>query len=117
MKTSRSGVYMNNDLQDSTALNQQLNSYNVYRYPNERYKIDSVDMGFTTAKLYFKEPVGINEVYSERFLQYCPLEVVGGHKYKLNLPDGKTNYYRYEDQKLVEVSVDRTWFNLEIRKK
>ena len=117
MKTSYSGVYMNDNLEDSTTLNQELTNYRVFKYPEDRYILYGADLRFTTAKLYFQEPVGIQKVYSERFLQYCPLEVQGDHKYKLYLPDNKVNYYTYKDKELVEVSIDRTWFNLEFRRK
>lgn len=117
MESSYSGVYMNNDLQDSTSLNQEHNNYHVFEYPRRRYILYSTDLRFSTAKLYFQEPEGVHEVYSERFLQYCKLEAQEDHTYKLYLPDNKVNYYTYEDDELVKVAIERTWFNLEIRKK
>jgi len=117
MKTSHCGVYMNNDLQDSTTMYKEQDSYRVYKHPDDQYLLDNTDLQFTTAKLYFHEPVGIQQVYSERFLQQCRLELQGDHTYKLHLPDNKANYYTYKDRQLVAVSVERTWFNLEFRKK
>ena len=117
VKTSFLGIYMNNDLEDSSSINLDQNKYNCYRYPDDRFALNSTELLFTTAKLYFHEPVGIQRIYSERFLQYCSLEPKGNHKYKLNLPNGRVNYYTYGDDKLVEILVDRTWFNLEIRQK
>lgn len=117
METSYSRVYMNNDLEDSTAINQEHNNYHVFQYPHKSYILYSTDLRFSTAKLYFQEPEGIQEVYSERFLQYCRLEAQEDHRYKLYLPDGKVNYYTYEDNELVKVVIERTWFNLEFRKK
>ncbi|GJM29126.1 MAG: hypothetical protein DHS20C17_17610 [Cyclobacteriaceae bacterium] len=117
MKTSYCGVYMNNDLQDSTAMHKEQNSYRVFKYPDGRYQLDNTELNFSTAKLYFQEPVGVQNVYSERFLQQCRLEAQGNHRYKLHLPDNKKNYYTYKDRQLVAVSIERTWFNLEFRKK
>jgi hypothetical protein len=117
IESSYSGVYMNNDLEDSTSLNQAHNYYHVFQYPHNRYILERTDLRFSTAKLYFQEPRGIEEVYSERFLQYCRLEAQEDHQYKLYLPDGKINYYTYKDSELVKVDIERTWFNLEFRKK
>ncbi len=117
MKTSSLGIYMNDDLQDSTTIKFELNNYRCYRYPDDRFILQDTHLQFTTAKLYFQEPVGVHRVYSERFLQYCSLEQQGDHHYKLSLPSGKTNYYTYKDSKLEKVLIDRTWFNLEFRKK
>jgi hypothetical protein len=117
MKTSYCGVYMNNDLQDSTTLDKELNSYRVFKYPHDQYLLNNTELTFTTARLYFQEPVGIQNVYSERFLQQCRLEDQGDHTYKLHLPDNKANYYTYKDRQLVAVAIERTWFNLEFRKK
>jgi len=117
MKASYSGVYMNDDLEDSTRVNLQQNSYQGYKHPDDTFSFFDADLRFTTAKLYFQEPLGVKKVYSERFLQYCTLEALGDHKYKLNLPSGKTNYYTYVDSALAEVFIDRTWFDLKFRKK
>jgi hypothetical protein len=108
---------MNNDLEDSTTLHQENNNYQVFQFPQKNYMLHSTDLRFSTAKLYFQEPEGIQEVYSELFLQYCRLEPQEDHRYKLYLPDGKVNYYTYEDRQLVKVDIERTWFNLEFRKK
>jgi hypothetical protein len=108
---------MNNNLEDSTSLNQERNNYHVFQFPQKNYILNNTELRFSTAKLYFQEPKGIQEVYSERFLQYCRLEAQEGHRYKLYLPDGKVNYYTYKEHELVKVDVERTWFNLEFRKK
>lgn len=117
LSTSNSGVYMNDELQDSTSLSKEPDYYRLFKYPDDHDLLNDTELDFSTAKLYFQEPVGIQRVYSERFLQYCELEAQEGHRYKLSLPDNKTNYYTYKDQQLVKVFVDRAWFNLEFRRK
>lgn len=117
LQESLSEVYMNNDLEDSSTMIFVKDQYDCYRHPNETFAFSHNGLQFTTVKLYFQEPVGINQVYSERFLEYCPLEFTGDHKYKLYLPNGKINYYTYANNSLVEVFVDRTWFNLKFARK
>ena len=117
MKTSFSGVYINNDLRDSAAMNLAQNNYHCYRYPDERFVLNDTQVVFTTVMLYYQEPVGIEKVYSERFLEYCSLEALDDHRYKLYLPNGKVNYYTYAERELLEIFVDRTWFNLRFQRK
>ena len=117
LKTSLSNVSMNNELEDSARMNFNQDAYDCYRYPDKEYSADHGEINYTTARLYFDEPVGIKNIYSERFLAFCPLESLGDHKYKLYLTNGKENYYTYSDGILTEVFVDRTWFNLTFRQK
>jgi len=117
VSTSYTGVYMNNDLEDSAAIHFNDDSYKCYRHPDERFVLKDSSMQFTTVKLYFHEPIGVEKVYSERFLAYCDLEKDGKNKYKLYLPDGKINYYTYANKLLIEVFVDRTMFDLQFLKK
>ena len=112
VQTSYSGVYMNNDMEDSSRVSLFNRTYDCYRYPDEKFQLIDAPVQFSTAKLYFSEPVGIPRIYSELFLSFCPLEDQGNHRYKLYLPNGSVNYYTYADSKLIEVLVDRTWFNL-----
>jgi hypothetical protein len=107
---------MNNEMVDSSTIEQDINDYHAYKFPDDRFVVKNVDLRFTTAKLYFQEPLGVKKVYSERFLKYCPIEAQGDSRYKLHLPDKKINYYTYKDDQLIAVMVERTWFNLEFRK-
>ena len=93
-------------------MNLEYEKYYCYRYPDERFVLNDAQVGFTSVMLYYQEPVGIEKVYSERFLEYCSLEALDDHKYKLYLPNRKINYYTYEEGVLLEIFVDRTWFNL-----
>ncbi len=116
LDTSYSGIYMNNEMVDSSTIEQGINDYRAFKFPDDRFVLNNVDLRFTTAKLYFQEPLEVKKVYSERFLQYCPIEALGDSRYKLHLPDDKVNYYTYKDDQLIAVLVERTWFNLEFRK-
>lgn len=113
---SYSGIYMNNELEDSAYMKLNKSTYSCYRYPDKNFSIDKFEIDFPAALLYFKEPVGVSKIYSERFLEYCPLVDKGDHKYVILLPNGKENIYTYKNGLLTMVYVDRTWFNLEFRK-
>lgn len=112
LKTSYSSISMNNELEDSTSLHLSEGVYNCYRHPSENFQIKNALVHYSTVKLYFEEPIGKSLIYSERFLEYCPIKPIGNGKYRLYLPNGKENSYTYENGELVEVFVDRTWFNI-----
>ena len=117
MKTSFSGVYINSDLEDSAVMNLDQKKYHCYRYPDENFVLHEAQLDFTSVMLYYQEPVGIEQVYSERFLEYCNLEAMDDQKYKLYLPNGTVNYYTYGEGMLQEIFVDRSWFNLRFQRK
>lgn len=116
IKKSYSGIYMNQNKEDSASMEYLNKAYKCYKYPDEHFELSDIDISYFSAKMYFEEPTNITSVFSERFLEYCPLEPLGDHKYKLSLPNGKDNIYTYADGKLVEVYVDRTWFSLKFQK-
>jgi len=80
-------------------------------HPSESFQ-QKPEIGYSTARLYFEEPIGISEVYSEAFLEFALLEDEGNHTYKLTLPGNKINHYHYQDGKLMQIEVNRTWFDL-----
>lgn len=60
---------------------------------------------FTVAMLYFIEPAGRNVVYSETWGEYLPIKVLPNHHYRLEMPDGKSNIYKYVDGVCTEVLI------------
>jgi hypothetical protein len=60
---------------------------------------------FTVAMLYFLEPAGRNMVYSETWGEYLPVKPLPNHHYKLEMPDGKSNIYKYIDGVCTEVLI------------
>ena len=56
---------------------------------------------FTSTQLFFKEPVGVSEIYVERLNIFTPIEKKEEGLYK-TVVDGSDNYYRYENGAMVE---------------
>lgn len=112
------GVYMNEELEDSTTLKYVgADRYQCYRHPREQCSIGDPPAHFTTIMLYFHEPVEVHQIYSELYLENCELVEIKPHQYKLTLPNGEHNYYTYLNGELQEVQVDRTWFDLTFQPK
>jgi len=46
--------------------------------------------------LYFKEPVGLTQLFSEKYLAFCPITKAGEY-YTVSFPDGKSTIYKYQN--------------------
>lgn len=72
----------------------------------EKVEIENNPIKHTISSIYFQEPKGVKQVFSERFAVYCTLVEIETSKYELTLPNGKKNYYTYENGicSLVEIN-------------
>jgi hypothetical protein len=68
----------------------------------------------TVTSLYYKEPININEVYSERYGQMCSVKKLSDGNYGVSLPDGKQGVYSYKNGLCREVKTDLAGFKLRI---
>jgi len=68
----------------------------------------------TVTSLYYKEPINITEVYSERYGQMCNVKKVSDGNYSVSLPDGKQGLYTYKSGLCREVKTDLAGFKLRI---
>jgi hypothetical protein len=68
----------------------------------------------TITGLYYKEPVNISEVYSERYGKMCSVKKLSEGKYGVVLPDGKQGIYSYKNGLCQEVNTDLAGFKLRI---
>lgn len=63
-------------------------------------------IGFTALMLYYKEPVNVRKVYSERLGEMATVTKIGHGKYELRLPDGKKTIYTYKDGACIHIQSD-----------
>lgn len=68
----------------------------------------------TITGLYYKEPINITEVYSERYGKMCNVRKLSEGKYGVTLPDGKEGVYSYKNGLCREVKTDLAGFKLRI---
>ncbi|MGB0884989.1 MAG: DUF6134 family protein [Chitinophagales bacterium] len=57
---------------------------------------------YATANFFIKEPIGIDEVFVERFNYFVPIEKLENNQYRTKV-DGGTNLYTYKKGKLVSL--------------
>lgn len=68
---------------------------------------------FTTASLYFEEPIHHKQVYSEKFQKMIPIKNAGSKRYLLDLPNGNKVYYSYHNGVCSLVEAETDWANLQ----
>lgn len=72
---------------------------------------------FNIHSLYFNEPLNLQKVYSDNFLQLLPIKKIDDHSYKIQLPDGNCNYYFYKNGICNRVEVHTSMVAVEMRLK
>ena len=63
---------------------------------SDRKYIKEKMIDYSLALLYFNEPIGKTKVWSDSFGKFLRIKPDGVHRYELQLPDGKKNYYNYK---------------------
>lgn len=109
-----SRVLVNQSLRDSSLMVR--GSGRCYVYPEEAFTCERTTQ-WSTARMYFEEPVGQRLVFVESMLRDLPLERTGPDSYTITFPDGKQNHYVYEAGLLREIKVERTFFTLLFRRR
>ncbi len=111
------GAFMriNDSMRDSSNLSRIEGQANCYVHPNKRF-IHSGEVTWTTARMYYEEPVGQPRIFVESEMAFCTLENTGNNTYRLLLSEGKVNHYTYASGLLKEVKVIRSMFDLFFRR-
>jgi hypothetical protein len=109
-------IRVNNNLRDSSHMAYHHGDWHRYVHPGPGERRQDTAT-WTTARMYFEEPVDQPTIYVESVLAHCPLIGLGGGRYRLVLPDKSENLYAYRGGVLHEVFVDRTLVDLVFRRR
>jgi hypothetical protein len=60
--------------------------------------------------LYTQEPVSVNQVYSDKFQKFLPIQILGKQHYKIDFPDGNSNQYYYQNGICRRIESNNTLF-------
>lgn len=90
---------------------------NHVRFENGRYHVTSTGettpvtraIRHTVTYLYFNEPAGIKEVFSEVYLSFLTVTKLNDSTYRTLLPDGGSMTYHYQFGKLTQVVAKTTY--------
>jgi len=92
--TSRTIQKFNGQEQANSSTTFDKDGYKVStKQGNSRVNLNAIQHNL--CKLYFEEPAGIKEVWSDTYGRMLQIRPAGKNKYELILPDGKSNFYSY----------------------
>lgn len=115
LRKCHSAVKLNGTLRDSSHLSMHQGERWAYVHPGAPYRLHSANT-WTTARMYYEEPIGRSSILVESVLQDCPIRRIGPGRYEVILPNNDRNRYTYVNGELVEVMVDRLLVNLVFRR-
>ena len=61
----------------------------------EQSQIKGKTIGYNLCMIYFQEPSGVSEVWSDSFGEFFKIKPAGKNRYELMLPGGKSSFYTY----------------------
>ncbi|HMS67165.1 MAG TPA: hypothetical protein PKD18_03470 [Saprospiraceae bacterium] len=90
--------------------NRRIKEQVIVKYDNSRYLVSRRNenplvlqegISMTMAELFYKEPVGISSVFSERYGEKCKIKFLKTGTYEIALPTGGSAVYHYDRGKCV----------------
>ncbi len=107
LKSSFSSQQVNGRLKEKTNTLHTNDSYNILfseakATPKEKPQILH-PINHTVTSLYYREPVNMTRIYSERFGKMCTVHKIAAGAYEVVMPDGKKAVYRYTHGRCREV--------------
>lgn len=115
IRSCYSSITVNGAVRDSSNMFLGEGREHCYVHPKQLTNCSALG-AWSTARMYFEEPVGAASVYVESVLQNCPLAVSGAGTYTLTFPNNTKNHYVYLHGVLQEIQVIRPFFDLFFRK-
>jgi len=97
-----SGYVLRKKNDDVQELTYQWNEGKYEIVNNGKKSTESKKISYCSANFFFSEPIGIKEVYIERFNYFVAIQDLGNHQY-LTKVDGGTNLYTYKNGVLVSL--------------
>lgn len=97
---------LNGSVRSSSAVFRTKGGYDIFIDDKEEQRLEDLEIFYSVSKLYYEEPVGVEEVFSERYGTFMKVEVVEPNKYKVEKPGGRYNIYTFVDGKCTLVEVN-----------
>lgn len=111
----RSSIYRKlNGKEKANKQHQAVNNQYLIRSGNYSETSTDYPITYNMLSLYSTEPINIDKVYSDNFQRFVDIKKLDTHKYKINLPDGNTNYYYYQNGELTVMEAHSTWYTVTI---
>jgi hypothetical protein len=65
--------------------------------------IENTKIIFCVVNLFFREPKGMNKIFSNMYADFLSVKQISPGKYQVTTPDNKNSYYTYQNGKLIKV--------------
>lgn len=104
-------------LNNKVKLNQSLSFINgkyLFKEKNKKEEINIDVINSNLVTLFFFEPVGIQEIYSDKYKKMVKITPIGNSRYKVVLPNKSTSIYHYEEGKCTMVDVVGSFFKVKL---
>lgn len=108
-------VRVNDALRDSSNMVTGTDAAWCYVHPGSFFQ-RSGSAEWTTARMYYEEPVDESMIFVESVLKDCPLVRTAADRYTLTMPNNNKNHYVYREGVLQEIQVDRPLIDLVFRR-
>lgn len=126
-ETTLKATYRNDTLifcSNRSMMNGDLKDWRYLKWMDEEYRgkanEDSIRLSKpiteSVSRLYYHRPdMETHVVFAEGQTDYMDFKYLGDQSFRMDIPGGN-NVYKYDEEGISEVFVDRTWFNLVFRK-
>lgn len=116
LKTALSSQQVNGKLKEKTNTVQNSENYQV-TFADAKSSAKGTarvphPINHTITSLYYREPVNLKQIYSDRYGKMCPVHKVSAGAYDIVMPDGKKTRYTYADGQCREVKTEIVGLNL-----
>lgn len=121
-------TYKNTDLfyaNYSTKVNGDTQSFCTINWDGSRYAgwdgdenivIESQKINYSIGNIYYKEPLSQTQIFSEKYMEMCPISKLGDY-YMVSFPDGKSTLYKYQNGICVWAEVRQKLYKIIFRLK
>ena len=116
LRACMSSIHVNGAVRDSSHMTTDAEGLRCHVYPRPVFRRTEA-LPWTTARMYYEEPVGQEHVFVESVLEPCSLRTIDPGNYLLTFPNGAQSRYVYVAGELQEIHVDRTFIDLLFRRK
>ncbi|GHB68371.1 hypothetical protein GCM10007390_22160 [Persicitalea jodogahamensis] len=119
LKTSMSSQEVNGKLKEKTNTVQTTGNYRVTFAEGNSAATETTQIphpiNYTVTSLYYREPLNMKQIYSDRYGKMCSVQKVATGAYEVMMPDGKKTLYHYSQGQCREVKSQIAGLNLIFR--
>ena len=103
----------NNDVKENKTMRLTTHGYQLYN-GKDTEQLQFPMLRHHMLNLYFEEPSQYLKVYSDSFQRVLDIERLAGGGYKINLPDGNSSSYYYENGICTRVAIEHRMYSAEM---